>query len=184
MSQFVQIFEKLRSSDPSELQGDKLPGVGEDLVLEVKHEIRWTKGTSVNMRSHNFLSDTTRCRSGYHHATWYSVDGKSCWIEAPLHRGGIWEIVDVLWMEYKPPTNSHTGRLIVTARTTDVDIKHPFSTTVRRGESIDSGTALGVCLRVPNVIEISFRSYAMDSQPVQVGMGKLPSDTSGLFTRS
>lgn len=184
MSQFVRIFEKLASSDPSDLQGDKLPGVDEDLVLEVKHKLGRTKSTCISERSHEFVSNTTRCRPDHYHTTWYSLDGKLCWIDAPLHREEIWEITDVVRMEYKPPTNCHTGRLIITARTADVEIKRPFSTTVRGGETIDSGTALGVCLRVRNVIQLNFRSYTMDSRPVQAGMGKLPGDTSGLCPRS
>ena len=184
MSQFVRIAEKLASPDPPGLQRHKLPGVDESLILEVKRKMGWTENTRVTKRSHKFLSNTTRCKSDNHHTTWYSLDGKICWIDAPLHRQEIWEIIDVVRMEYKPPTNCHTGRLIITARTADVDIKRPFSTTVRRGETMDSGTDLGVRLRLRNVIEINFRSYAMDSRPVQAGMGKLPIDTSGLSTRS
>ena len=184
MSQSVRDFEKLTSSDSSDVQGDKLPGVGEDLILEVKQKLGWSGSICVNERSDKFLSNTIRCRSDHHHATWYSLDEKCCWIDASLHREATWEIVDVVRMEYKPPTDCHTGRLIVTACTTDIDIKHPFSTTIHGGHTMDCGTGLGVRLRVPNMIEINFRSYAMDSRPVQGGMGKLPSDTSELSTCS
>ena len=189
MSQFVQIFEKMKSSHPSQVKGDELPGVGEDLILEVEQKLGWSESTRVNERSHIFLSNMTRCRSiyhyaTYHHATWYSLDGKCCWIDAPLHREAIWEVVNVARMEYKPPTGCHTGRLTVTALTAKVDIKHPFSITIHRGQTVDSGTGLGVCIRVPNVIEINFRSFAVDCRPIQVGMGKLPCDTSGLSTFS
>ena len=179
MSQTVRIFEKLTSSDPSDAQGDKLPGVGEDLILEVKQKLGWTKSTRINKRSHDFLSNTTRCRSDDHHTSWCSVGGKCWWIDAPLNREEIWEIENMVRMEYKPPTNCHDGRLVVIARTANVEVQHPFSITIRRGETTNLPAGSGVWLRVPNVIQINFRSYAMGSQPVQAGMGMLPSDTPG-----
>ena len=174
MSQLVRIFEKLTSFDFSDVRRDKLPGVGEDLILEVKQKLGWTESTRVDKRSHIFLSNTTRDRSDHHHATWFSLDEKCCWIDASLHIEAIWEVVDKVRMEYKPPTDCHTGRLIVTARTADVSIKHPFSTKIHRGQTVDSGTGLGVCVGLPNMMKINFRSYAMDTRAVQAGIGNLP----------
>ena len=184
MSQFVRIFENLMSSDCSDLQGDKLAGVDEDLTREVKLELGWPKTTSVDKRSHKFLSNTTRCKSDYHHSTWYSLDGKFCWIDAPIDREETWEMTSVVRMKYKPPTNCHTGRLFVTARAANVDIKHPISRAIHGGQTVGLRTDLGVRLRVSNVITINFRSYTRDSQPAQAGIGKLPSDTSGLSALS
>ena len=184
MSQMVRIFEKVTSCDPADVHGDKVPGVGEDLLLEVKQKLRWTKGMRINKRSHDFLSNTTRCRSDDHHTAWCSVGGKCWWIETPLNREEIWEIENVVRMEYKPPTDCRDGRLIVIARTANVEIRHPCSTTIRGRETADLPAGFGVWLRVPNVIQINFRSYTMGSQPVLVGMGMLPSDTSGLSTCS
>ena len=184
MSQMVRTFEKLTSSDPSDVQGDQLPGVGEDIILEVKQKLRWTKDMRINKRSHDFLSNTARCRSDDHHTAWCSVGGKCWWIDAPLHREEIWEIENVVRMEYKPPTDCQDRRLIVIARTANVEIRHPYSTTIREGETTDLPAGFGVWLRVPNFIQINFRSYARDSRPVQAGMGKLPSDTFELSTCS
>ena len=184
MSQTVRIFEKMTSSDPPVSHGDKLPGLGEDLIIEVKQKLRWTKDMRINKRSHDFLSNTARCRSDNHHTAWCSVGGKCWWIDAPLNREEIWEIENVVRMEYKPPSDRQDGRLIVMARIANVEIRHPYSTTIREGETTDLPAGAGVWLRVPNFIQINFRSSAGNSRPVQAGMGKLPSDTSGLSTCS
>ena len=179
MSQTVRIFDKMTSSDRSDALKDKLPGVGEDLILEVEQKLRWTKSMRINKRSHDFLSNTTRCRSDDHHTAWCSVGGKCWWIDAPLNREEIWEIENMVRMEYKPPSDRQDGRLIVIARTANVEIRHPCSTTIRGGETTDLPAGFGVWLRVPNVVQINFRSYTMGSQSVQAGMGMLPGDTLG-----
>ena len=161
---------------------DELLSIGEDLIQEVNQTMEQSKSIHVDRRTHKFLSNVTRAKSEYHQTTWFSVDGKCCWIDAPFDRNAVWEVVDVVRIQYKPASDCscHDGRLIVEARTANVEIKHPFPTAIRESRTMDLPAGRGVRLRVLHLMEINFRSYATDSQSVQADMGMLPSDTSRL----
>ena len=177
MSQFVRIMDYSTSfSKFSDSEGDKLLGIGEDTIEEVKHTMNQSKTFYVDRRCHGFLAHLTMSRSEYFQTTWCSTNGKFCWIDAPFDGNAVWEIVSAVRIQYKPATarKCHDGRLVVEARAANIEIKHSFPTAIRRDGTMDVPAGSGVRLRVHDLMEINLRTYATNSESLQADMGMSP----------